>query len=256
MNQEVHMKIESVDQRIIDLDTKLVIAEKLENGKYTASRKLPDRIREFVSKTCKTSKSEADIIKVLSSVLGTQDFMLHQNKAYICVDINTDGVFAISRQIKPTLKLLGIPFVEQLNTHVSVAYCEGAMSLSDIEVYCEEICQIPMSLKVSGLELLRGLTTPYDYIVANVVGEELDYAHGLISSENATKLFSGGFKKHITLFQIDKETVSKEDAETLSAVLESGINTSVILGAASVSVFDSERKLIFKQEFQKSSIAA
>lgn len=172
-----------------------------------------------------------------------------------------NAYFAVECRAKP-IEPIRRCFLEHLNKsgfhaeapaqalHVSLCYCQGRLSEEKIEALARELANEKIELKVSGVELLRGLSTPCDYIALTLEeSESFHRAKAMAETELPLKKFQGGFKVHVSLLQVPKGALDDIDFTYLNAQLAELARPfclqTLICGEA-LSVFDENRTCRFQ----------
>lgn len=183
--------------------------------------------------------------------------------AYISVEIRDTALQALREGLKKSLEDIGVGCeVASHDAHVSIAYGEGDVALSELEETAREITCRPFTVTVVGFEILNGLTTPYDYLVIKLASEgDFQDAVRCASDHMATKSFRGGFHSHVSLLRFPKGALDCEHAQDLIREMNAAQSGAMALGCRpclrgdSVSVFDPERRCCLQVPFDSSAVA-
>lgn len=126
----------------------------------------------------------------------------------------------------------------------------------DLAGLVKTISNYAFEFKVTGLELLAGNTTNKDYLVLKVEAPDNFYkALNHIERESETLKFPGGFKTHISLYAVAKNTLTPEAIHELEEVITGNnltLNHQITLSPQAVSVFNNSRLLELRQRLRQS----
>ncbi len=170
--------------------------------------------------------------------------------AYISVEIAKSGLEGLSAGLKDHFNASGIVCdVISQESHVSIAYGEGEVSVESMDRVATKIAALAFSVKVDRFELFRGVTTPFDYLVINLeadpcFNDALSAAKGCMK----TKSFDGGFRSHVSLLKFPKGSFSRAWAERVIGEMNvcqaaaQALGRQVSLQGEMVSIFSSDRQ--------------
>jgi len=177
---------------------------------------------------------------------------------YFSVEISSNQVESIKNGLRKVLKeSLTIPFEDLPNPHISISYGIGKGKKEDLETICEEICEAPFCMDITGFELIYS-----EFYNGTILCLALNHNDDFLYSQEFLKEnfqdkniefkeFKGGFKAHISLF-LFKE-ISPEEIEILPRYLEICFNnlSNKIIGERFCVYSGSREKLIEKTFKQK-----
>ncbi|MES2964833.1 MAG: hypothetical protein V4760_13160 [Bdellovibrionota bacterium] len=177
--------------------------------------------------------------------------------AYISVEIRDTALQALREGLKRSLEDIGIGCeVASHDAHVSIAYGEGDVALSELEETAREITCRPFTVSVVGFEILNGLTTPYDYLVIKLSSDgDFTEAVQCAADHINTRTFNGGFHSHVSLLRFPKGALDSEHAQELIREMNAAQSGAMALGCRpclrgdSVSVFDPDRRCCLQVPF-------
>ena len=173
---------------------------------------------------------------------------------YFSVEISSNQIDAIKKDVEKILKdSIEIPFESLSNPHISISYGIGSIKKENIEDICEEICEAPFCMEITGFELVFS-----EYYNGTILCLALNHNDDFLYSQEflkenfndknvSFKEFKGGFKAHISLF-IFKE-ITPEAIEVLPRYLEialSNVNKTKIIGEKFCVYSENREKLIEK----------
>jgi 2'-5' RNA ligase len=177
--------------------------------------------------------------------------------AYISVEIRDTALQALREGLKRSLQDIGIGCeVASHDAHVSIAYGDGDVALSELEETAREITCRPFTVNVVGFEILHGLTTPFDYLVIKLSSDgAFQDAVNSAADHMETKNFHGGFHSHVSLLRFPKGSLDNDAARRLIREMNAAQSGAMALGCRpclrgdSVSVFDPERRCCLQVPF-------
>lgn len=183
--------------------------------------------------------------------------------AYISVEIKDGALQHLREGLKKSLEAIGIECeVASHDAHVSIAYGEGDVALSELEETAREITGKPFMVHVDGFEILHGLTTPYDYLVIKLRADgAFENAVRCASDHMTTKNFDGGFHSHVSLLRFPKGELDSWAAKELVHDMNAAQRGAFALGCRPflkgncVSVFDPDRRRRLQVPFDSHVVA-
>lgn len=173
--------------------------------------------------------------------------------AYISVEIADQGLECLREGLRAL-----IPMCEDASTasHVSIAYGEGEVEMAALDRVTSEIASLPFAVHVAGFEILKGETTPFDYLVVVLEGSSFGAAVSAAQGSMKVRSFEGGFRSHVSLLKFPKGAFSSLRAEEIllemnacQQVARSLGRPSVSLRGAAVSVFGQDRCCCLSKSF-------
>jgi hypothetical protein len=175
---------------------------------------------------------------------------------YIALELDCETVQSLRNTFKDSFKDLGFELEDSSDgAHVSIAYVEGTVSLRElhqvaselknsIDTYTFEQRQEPVPAKpfqVSGVEILPGLNTPYDYLVLTFQDDRiLRRAVEIVGGRLDVRNFAGGFRGHISILKFRKGFVKA--VKDLVALFDKALDS---LLAAKLPSFNCKRISVF-----------
>ncbi len=167
--------------------------------------------------------------------------------AYISVKIDDRGLEGLRDGLRSLFSEAGVECERASSaSHVSIAYGEGDVEIEALERVASEIASLPFSVHVAGFELLKGETTPFDYLVVVLEGSSFGTAQSISSGVMKTRSFAGGFRSHVSLLKFPKNSLSATWAEHVLAEMNACQGLARFFGqrrlqGSSVAVFGSDR---------------
>jgi hypothetical protein len=175
---------------------------------------------------------------------------------YVCfMNIIENAYLAIQLQAKPVEPIRKV-FLDHLlskdikvevpssGVHVSLCYSVGCQRQDKLERLAKALASEKIEMRVTGVELLEGMSTPYDYVTLTLESDSFSRAKSKAEGELCSKTFAGGFKVHVSLLQVPKGTLDDVDFSYLNSYLadlaQEFCGCTTLCGEA-VSVFDSTR---------------
>jgi 2'-5' RNA ligase len=180
-----------------------------------------------------------------------------ETNPFLSLKINPDDVSPIVRSVTRLLDDLHLPYEICRNEHISLAYVIGEHKKEEIQEVIKEISEKGISVRISGIEFLEGLTTPFDYIALKITQDEygeFEYAKGYIKEHFSIKEKFGDkpFAPHISIVKVEKNIISKEDSEYLCRYLETvatDITCKCVVSAKEIELFSKEYKKLLSVKF-------
>ena len=159
---------------------------------------------------------------------------------YISIEVNPQSVELVCAKLAQTLTTLGISVERNTqNFHVSLAYVLGNCDKSVLAQIAQKIAANKLEAKISGVEILEGQTTGYDYVALSFESNnQFASCSEEISKELSTREFDGGFRTHLTLFRMKKGALNKTSLESVCECLSKNCEQQIV-SAEAVSVFNS-----------------
>lgn len=166
--------------------------------------------------------------------------------AYIAVELQDQSLAGFRQTLQSSLSEAGLSTeTPERGAHVSLSYILGETTEEHLNALVRRISSQRIELKVKGVEVLSGETTPFDYVVLAL--EENDafrHAREQIESELITKEFAGGFHTHVTLLRLPKAANASEMAaeirDCLARVAQPYCGCMSVCGER-LAVFDSQK---------------
>lgn len=170
----------------------------------------------------------------------------------LLIDVSAEKISQLAGAIKSVFTELGIecrPIAQ--SHHISVGYIVGNFSIEHLKDVAKEIAEKPFHLTFSGIEILRGVTTNQDFIALKVAeNSDLDYAVGLLAENAPIRTFKEGFKTHLSLLTIEKDSISEADLVARYVELKVlGLISDIKLAVDRISIFSNDRKKIAQIPF-------
>lgn len=133
---------------------------------------------------------------------------------YIAVEVPDQCLESLREKARQVLQSYGLSAeLPERSAHVSLGYATGCETESRLTDLALRLAQSRMELRAKGMEILPGLTTPYDYVVLLLEEDEaFRRAREQIDAELPTRQMPGGFRAHVTLLRIPKASVGYEAA--------------------------------------------
>ncbi|MCM2281081.1 MAG: hypothetical protein NDI61_04460 [Bdellovibrionaceae bacterium] len=132
---------------------------------------------------------------------------------YIAVEFTDTALHSIRESLQRALASCGVATEKpERDAHISLGYGLGCETENRIKDLAQRVAASHIELRVVGVEVLAGLTTPYDYVV--LVLEENDVFRRVreqIESELVTKSMPGGLHVHTTLLRVPKNSNAESD---------------------------------------------
>jgi hypothetical protein len=109
----------------------------------------------------------------MGSKAGPNENALIIEDAYISLELETQPLEPIRQRLQASLRAAGISHEEpERGAHVSISYTLGAGYHDTLERIIDNIATNRIELRVRAVEVLQGLTTPFDYVTLTL--EESD----------------------------------------------------------------------------------
>jgi hypothetical protein len=199
------------------------------------------------------------IIKIKRAISQSNKNKLLKNPevkdAAIALDLNPEDLNPIQIKMSKIFRKNKIKYSRIKNLHVSTAYLLGHNKLADLAELIDTISNYNYEFKVTGIEVLSGATTDKDYIVLKLSAPDNFYKalHKIEEESNVLK-FPGGFKTHISLYSVLKNSLTPEVLKQLKNLFEKEIftlNHSVTIKPQSVSLFNNSKLLELRQQLRQ-----
>ncbi len=141
---------------------------------------------------------------------------------YIAVELQERSLAPVRRSLLARLAESGLNAEEpEGGAHISLGYGLGERTEEDLLLLARRLARLRLELKVKGIEVLRGLSTPFDYIVlALEENEAFRRARGQVESALTTKEMPGGFRAHVSLLRVPKGAAALDLACASRPLLE------------------------------------
>jgi 2'-5' RNA ligase len=167
--------------------------------------------------------------------------------AYISIDLDRSALQPIFENLQRTLAELRIPAeISASSSHVSLAYVQGTCEKCHIENIARDLASEKLSAQVVGVEVFEGMTTDFDYVALTLARDnDFEQASEVLSGHFDVKQFAGGFRTHVTLFQIRKGVLSADESAWLNSYLRGSVHSdcqNTTVSARSISVFNTNRQ--------------
>ena len=168
--------------------------------------------------------------------------------AYISVEIDDCGLEGLRDGLRSLFGDSGVECERASSaSHVSIAYGEGDVEIEALERVASEIAALPFSVHVAGFEILKGETTPFDYLVVVLEGSSFGTAQSVASGCMKTRVFKNGFRSHVSLLKFPKGCLSETWASRIINEMNGCQALSRFFGqrqlrGSAVSVFGSDRQ--------------
>jgi hypothetical protein len=171
--------------------------------------------------------------------------------AYLAVELQAKPVEPVRRVFLEHLSNKGIEVeIPKTGVHVSLCYSVGACREEKLDQLAKNLASEKIEMRATGVELMKGLSTPYDYVTLRLEeSESFVRAKTCAERELRARWFPGGFKVHVSLLQVPKGTLDDVDFEYLNnylAELAKDFCGCTTLCGECVSVFDQARKCRIK----------
>lgn len=179
-----------------------------------------------------------------------------ETNPFLSLKINPDDISPLVSSITKLLSQFGVPYQLCNNEHVSLAYVLGDYKKEEIDFVVDEICEKGISVRVIGVDILEGLTTPFDYLALKISqDDEFEYAKGYIREHFKIKEDFGGkpFAPHISIIKFEKNLLTKEDMENLCRyieVLNVDITCRCVVSAKELEIFSKDYKKLDSTKFK------
>ena len=168
---------------------------------------------------------------------------------YFSLKINEDDISVLISSITRTLRDLDVEYFLCENNHMSLAYVEGTYDEVSLVNALKEISLSGIRVRVSGIEILDGLKTEFDYLALKINSDNTNFelAHEFLTDRfDVAQEFGGNkFSPHVSIIKFNKSSMSKEDKENLCRFLET-VNADITcrceIVAESVELFNNEFK--------------
>ena len=176
---------------------------------------------------------------------------------YISIDIEEDDQLKkIYQSLSQVLNRLGVAHEISPRPHVSIAYTLGVSNKVFFENILSEMSKKPLSFKAIGVVFISGENTDKDYIGLRLdQSGDFSFAKNYIADKCPIKLFKEGFISHISLFQVPKGFLAKDDFYLITRYLESAFSNLVLIShqinASSISAFNKAREKQLEFKIQK-----
>lgn len=163
--------------------------------------------------------------------------------AYISLELEAPVLAPIRERIKEKMAQWQVE-VPLRDAHISLGYTIGCEREERLAALLRIIARRQIEFRISGVEVLEGLTTPYDYIVLTLEEpDEFCQARQHVEANCKVKRFAGGFKLHVTLLQVAKGSVPFNSREPVRRSLEEATKPlcqEAKIRGQSVAVFDQQ----------------
>ncbi len=169
--------------------------------------------------------------------------------AYLSVDVPEQSLKHLQQTLKSALQAWGLETTpnegHSESRHISLAYVLGSYELGEIEEIVRRLSRKNLNAEIIGIEILEGLTTPYDYVTLTLApSENLEWAANAIECELEVKHFEQSFNWHLSLMRIPKGSIKRELRGVLADYLQSRCEEELagrtVCGQA-ISVFDAQK---------------
>lgn len=233
---------------------------------YTLDDKLSQTYCQDIYKVIKSTLDESKIppqglVNALKKAVAKANREKLSNKALalkdaaIALDLNPADLSPIQNKLLKIFKKNNIKYSRIKNPHVSTAYLLGYNKFADLAELIDTISNYTYEFKVIGLEVLPGATTNNDYLVLQLQAPNNFYkALNHIEEESDTLKFPGGFKTHISLYSIPKNSLTEQAIKDLHDLITDNdftLNHQIIIKPQSISVFNNSRLLELRQKLRQ-----
>ena len=169
--------------------------------------------------------------------------------ACLLIEVDSGSINDFSRIVKRKLSDMGVETTASgLNHHISIGYLVGEIETETLKVAAAEIAKKKLCLRITGIEVLPGITTSRDYVALRISGnEELENSVNLISKISGCRQFEDGFKTHLSILSFEKGMLNENELGALARVLELqvlGLLPELGIEIQSVSIFSQHRERI------------
>ena len=166
--------------------------------------------------------------------------------AYLAVELHAKPVEPVRRVFLDHLKSQNIDVeIPSRGVHVSLCYSMGQTCKDQLEHLAKILASECMEMRVTGAQLLRGQTSPYDYVTLTLEGcASFARAKAYVEDALPTRNFPGGFKVHVSLLQVPKGALDDVDFDYVNSYLEDlakDVCGGIRLAGECVRVFDQSR---------------
>ncbi len=165
--------------------------------------------------------------------------------AYLAIELQAKPVEPIRKVFLDHLLSKDIDVeVPTSGVHVSLCYSVGCQRQDKLEKLARTLALEKIEMRVTGVELLKGMSTPYDYVTLTLDSDAFVRAKSKAEGALGSKSFPGGLKVHVSLLQVPKGALDDVDFAYLNsylAELAEDLCACTTLFGECVSVFDSTR---------------
>jgi hypothetical protein len=173
--------------------------------------------------------------------------------AAITLDLNQEEIQKIQNKLDLFLKNFKLNIKKINNPHVSTAYLQGYNSFAELADTIKTISNYSYEFEVIGVEILSGATTDKDYLVLKLNAPISFYkALQLIENKSETKTFIGGFKIHLSLFEIEKGLSQEQKDYIKEKILNDHLlfHNKIFINPHAISVFNESKLLELRQKLK------
>jgi hypothetical protein len=167
---------------------------------------------------------------------------------YISIEVEESQLKELYDSFSRILNRLEIPHEISPRPHVSIAYTLGTTKKDFFEKLLIELAKKKeFCFKPAGISIISGEFIEKDFIALRLdKNEDFCFATNFIAEKCPIKLFKDGFIAHVSLFQVPKLKISKDNHFLISKYLENAFSDLTIktsIKACSISAFNKSRQI-------------
>lgn len=172
--------------------------------------------------------------------------------AYVSVELKERALKGFRESARRSLARRGFECEDASEcAHVSIAYGEGDVNFDDAQSLAFSIARAPFEVRVTGVEILEGRSTPYDYLVLTIESRGcVQNAVEAATQVLPTREFCDGFKSHVSVLRFKKGKMSQLSKTAAKDWLRSQIRRGGLPSKACLSL-EGERVCVFTSDREK-----